>query len=113
MDTAIAIVLTTTWLALGALLAYGVFDAWRRVEPLPLFQVLERHGVSVAQAEAAAGREAFAAALRRCAMCSDRQACARVLAFDWLARQPPACGPNAEFFKQVKGAEEQPGLARC
>ena len=113
MDTAISFALTGAWLALGALLAYRVYDAWRRVEPLPFFQVLERHGLSVAQAEAAAGGEALAAALRRCAMCSDRQACARVLAVDWLGRQPPACGPNAEFFKQVKGAEEQHGLARC
>ena len=104
MDTAISLALTGAWLALGVLLAYRVYDGWRRVEPLPFFQVLERHGVSVTQAEAAAGREALAAALQRCALCSDRQACARVLAVDWLGRQPPACGPNAEFFKQVKGA---------
>ena len=64
MDTAISLALTGAWLALGALLAYRVYDAWRRIEPLPFFQVLERHGLSVAQAEAAGGREALAAALR-------------------------------------------------
>jgi len=107
MDTAISLALTAAWLALGALLAYGVFDAWRRVEAPPFFQVLERHGLSVTQAGAAAGREALAAALQRCALCSDRKACARVLAVDWLGRQPLACGPNARFFEQVKGAELQ------
>ena len=104
MDTAISFALTGAWLALGAVLAYGVFLAWRRVEPLPFFQVLERHGLSVAQAEKATGREALAAALQRCALCSDRQACARVLAVYWLGRQPPACGPNAAFYEQVKRA---------
>ena len=113
MDTAITLALTAAWVALGALLAYGVFVAWRRVEPLPFFQVLERHGLSVTQAEQAAGPEALAAALRRCELCSDRKACARALALDWLGRQPPACGPNAQFFKLMKRAEEQHGLARC
>ena len=104
MDTAIAIVLTTAWLALGGLLAYGVLDAWRRVERAPFFQVLERHGLSVKQVEEAAGQEAVAAALRRCALCADRRACARALAIDWLGRRPLACSPNAELFEQVKGA---------
>ena len=107
MDTVIALALTAAWLALGALLAYGVFAAWRRVEPPPFFEVLQRHGLSVTQAEEVAGREALAGALRRCELCSDRKACARALAVDWLGRGPLACGPNAEFFEQVKGAEVQ------
>ena len=109
MHTAIDFALTAAWFALGALLAYGVYDAWRRVEPLPFFQVLKRHGLSVTRAEEAASKEAFAAALRRCELCSDRKACARALAVDWLGRQPPACGPNAEFFEQVKGARAVKG----
>ncbi|MBI4203503.1 MAG: hypothetical protein HY527_00630 [Betaproteobacteria bacterium] len=113
MDTVINLALTAAWLVLGALLAYSVFDAWRRGERLPFFRMLERHGLSVAQAEEAAGREALAAALRRCELCSDRKACARALAVDWLGRGPLACGPNAEFFEQVKGAEVQHTLARC
>lgn len=104
MDTAIDLALTAAWVALGALLAYGAFDAWRRVEPLPLFRMLERYGLSAARVEEAAGREAFAAALRRCELCSDRKACARALAVDWLGRGPLACSPNAKFFKQLKGA---------
>lgn len=107
MDTAIDLALTAAWLALGALLAHHVFVAWRRGERLPFFQMLERHGLSVTQTEEAAGREALAAALRRCALCSEKKACARALALDWLGRRPPACGPNAEFFEQVKGAEVQ------
>lgn len=107
MDTAIDLALTAAWLALGALLAYGVFVEWRRVEPPPFFQVLERHGLSFTQAEEAAGREALAAALRRCASCSDRKACARALALDCFGRRPLACRPNAQFFERVKGAETQ------
>jgi hypothetical protein len=113
MDTAIDLALTTAWLALGALLAYGVFDAWRRVEPLPFFQVLKRQGLSLAQAEEAAGPEALAAALRRCELCSDRKACARALAVDWLGRGPLACSPNAEFYEHVKGARGTAYLVRC
>lgn len=102
MDTAIDLALTAAWVALGVLLLYGAFDAWRRVEPLPLFQVLKRYGLSITQAEQAAVRESFARALRRCKSCRDRKACARVLAVDWLGRGPLACSPNAEFFRQVK-----------
>lgn len=107
MDTAMALALTAAWLALGALLTYHVFAEWRRVEPLPFFQVLERHGLSVTQAEEAAGPEALAAALRRCALCSEKNACARALALVWLGRWPPACGPNAEFLERMKGAAVQ------
>ena len=107
MDTSIDLVLTVAGLALGALLAYHLFAEWRRVEPLPFFQVLKRHGLSVTQVEEAAGREALAAALRRCALCSDRKACARALVVDWLGRGPLACGPNARFFEQVKGSAVQ------
>lgn len=107
MDTAIAFALTAAWLAFGVLLAYGVLDRWRRPEPLPFFGVLKRHGLSVTQAEKAAGPEALAAALRRCASCSDRKACARALAVDWLGRGPLACRPNARFFERVKRAEAQ------
>jgi hypothetical protein len=112
MDTAIVLVLTAAWLAFGVLLAYHVFDTWRRVEPLPFFRMLERYGLSVTQAEQAAGKEAFAAALRRCELCSDKKACARVLAADCLGRGPVAC-PNAKYFGQVKGAEVAHTLARC
>jgi hypothetical protein len=107
MDTAIALALAAAWLALGALLAYGVLDAWRHVEPPPFLTVLERHGLSVTQAERAAGREALAAALRRCALCREKKACARALAVVWLGRWPPACGPNARFLERVKGVEAQ------
>ena len=104
MDTVIDVALTAAWVALGARLGYGAFDAWRRVEPLPFFRMLERYGLSAARVEEAAGREALAAGLRRCELCSDRKACARALAVDWLGRGPLACSPNVEFFKQLKGA---------
>jgi hypothetical protein len=107
MDTVIALALTAAWLALGALLAYHVFVAWRRVEPPPFFEVLQRHGLSVTQAEEAVGREALATAVRRCALCSQKKACARALAAVWRGHWPPACGANAEFLERVKGAAVQ------
>lgn len=107
MNTVIALALTAAWLALGVLLAWHVLDAWWRPEPLPIFKVLKRYGLSVTQAEKAAGPEAFAAAQRRCASCGDRKACARVLAVDWLGHGPVACSPNAGFFRQLK-----PGAAQ-
>jgi len=113
MDTAIALALTAVWIAFGALLLYGAFDAWRRVDSLPFFRMLERHGLSVVQAEEAAGREAVAAAVRRCALCNDRKACARALAVDWLGRGPLACSPNAQFWAGIKGAKALHTLARC
>jgi len=121
MDTAIDLALTAAWIGFAALLLHGAFDAWRRGEPTPFFQVLKRYGLSVAQAEEAAGREALAAAVRRCEQCRDRKACARVLAVDWLGHGPVACSPNAEFFEQVKGARmrqrseggDAARLARC
>jgi hypothetical protein len=103
MDAVIGFAATAVWLGLGALLGYRVLVAYREVESPPFLQVLERHGLSVTQAEEAFGLEAVATAVRRCASCSDRPACARVLALDWLGRQPPACVPNAGFFEQVKG----------
>jgi hypothetical protein len=112
MDTAIDLALTAAWFAFGVLLAHHVFDTWRRGEQLPFFRMLERYGLSVTQAEQAAGKEAFAAALRRCELCSDKKACARVLAADCLGRGPLAC-PNAEFFEQVKGADAQSALRSC
>lgn len=103
MDTAIDLAVTAAWLLpLGGLLAYHVFDGWRRGEPSPFFEALERNGLSVTQAEKGLGREAIAAALRRCELCSDRRACTRALAVDRLGKGPVACSPNAEFFRQVK-----------
>lgn len=107
MDTALNLALATAWVALAALLAWHVFNTWRRVEPLPFFKVLARHGLSVTEAEETFGREAVAAAARRCERCSDRKACARALAVDWLGHGPLACGPNAEFFEQARGAKVQ------
>jgi hypothetical protein len=112
MDTAIDLALTTAWLAFGVLLAYHVLTTWRG-DPLPLFRMLERYGLSVAQAEQAAGKEAFAAALRGCERCSDKKACARALAADCFGRGPLAC-PNAKYLERVKGAEVQrSGLRSC
>jgi hypothetical protein len=106
MDTAIDFAVLGAALALGAVLVYHAFDTWRRGEPLPFFQMLERYGLSVAQAEKAVGPEALAAAVRRCELCPDRQDCKFALACHRFGRGPLAC-PNAAFFEQVKGAELQ------
>jgi hypothetical protein len=112
MDTAIVLVLTAAWLAFGVLLTHHVFVTWRHPDPLPFFRMLERYGLSVTQAEQAAGKEAFAAALRRCELCRDKKACVRALAADCLGRGPVAC-PNAEYFERVKGAGAQSALRSC
>lgn len=113
MDTAIDLALTAAWLSFGVLLAYHVFNTWQRGQPLPFFWMLERYGLSVAQAEQAAGKEAFAAALRGCERCSDKKACARALAADCFGRGPLAC-PNAKYLERVKGAEvPRSGLRSC
>jgi hypothetical protein len=107
MDTAINFAAIGAALALGAVLVYHAFDTWRRGEALPFFQMLKRYGLSLPRIEEVAGREALAAAQRRCAHCPDRRDCALALACNRFGRGPLACRPNAAFFEQVKGAELQ------
>ena len=75
----LSVTLVAAWAAIGFVLAYGLAVAWRRVildeTPLPFFSVLEGRRISVKQAEETAGFHDLVAAVRRCAMCSEKAAC--------------------------------------
>ena len=79
MDNLVTGLLGAAWLAIAAVLLWRVVDGVRKSmrddSPLPLFLMLERHGLTVAQVEAIAGIEVLARALRRCAHCRARPDC--------------------------------------
>lgn len=98
----LSMTLIAAWAALGIALAYGLAVAWRRVildeTPLPFFSVLQGRRISVKQAEEAAGFHELVAAVRRCAMCSEKVACSRSLSGRGTRTTAPGC-PNAGFFE--------------
>ena len=85
MDGFDPIILGVVWLAIAALLVWGVVDALRRLlrndTPLPLFGMLERQGLTLAQAEQVVGINELSHAVRRCALCAVRSECGRRAAF--------------------------------
>jgi hypothetical protein len=102
MTTTLSVILVAAWAAIGIVLAYGLAVAWRRVmldeTPLPFFSVLEGRHLSVKQVEESAGFDGLVAAVRRCAMCSEKTACSRSLAGRGARTTTPGC-PNAGFFQ--------------
>jgi hypothetical protein len=80
MDVATGLI-GVAWLAIAAMLLWGVVDGVRRAlserTPLPFFAMLERRGLNARQVEAAAGAGGVARALRRCAYCAGRFDCGR------------------------------------
>lgn len=92
------------WLTILAVLVGGAcIEASRlvrRPEKAPFFRVLERHGLTLLQAEQAAGFMGVGEAASRCASCGVRDACRRALRWGRLGFTPPPC-PNASFFAQV------------
>lgn len=102
MESNVILVVILAVLAVGALLAFGLATAWRRVTqddaPLPMFDMLRRRGLAPEWIEAAAGTEAMAHAVRRCALCSAKQECRQRAATGIPA---PADCPNSNLFAQV------------
>lgn len=94
------------WLAILAMLAGGAsleaLRSLRRPQKAPFFGVLERHGVSLLQAEQAAGFRTLSEAASRCASCAVRQACRRALRWGRLGFGAPPC-PNDSFFARIRG----------
>lgn len=94
MDKLVAIAVGVAWLAIFIMLIWGVVTGVRRQlrNPgrLPFFDVLRHYGLSVAQVQESAGVERLAHAVRRCALCSDRQSCAT-----------PAC-PNDDLLRSLR-----------
>lgn len=93
MDKFVAIAVGGAWLAIFLMLIWGIASGVRRQlrdsGPLPFFDVLGRYGLSVAQVQEAAGVAQLAQAVRRCALCPDRQSCAT-----------PAC-PNDDLLRRI------------
>jgi hypothetical protein len=100
------LVIGFAWLAiLGMLVGGVVLELWhsmRRPERAPFFAMLERQGVTLAQAEEVAGIKGVADAASRCASCRTRLACRRALRWSALGFDAPSC-PNAAFFARVRG----------
>jgi hypothetical protein len=92
------------WVAILAMLLGGAgieaLRLLRRPEKAPFFGVLERHGLSLLQAEQTAGFRVVGAAASRCASCGVRAACRRALRRGRLGFSAPPC-PNASFFARV------------
>jgi hypothetical protein len=90
------------WFAILAMLAGGAVVELlvRRPEKAPFFGVLERLGLTLFQAEQAAGLRGIGEAASRCASCGVRAACRRALRWGGLGFTAPPC-PNASFFAQV------------
>ena len=101
MNMVVTLGLAAGWMALVALLAWGVASTWKRMlanrGPLPLFAMMERRGLSRERVYEAAGAGLYAA-VRRCAMCRQSRRCG-----DWLAKpggSAPDC-PNAELLERA------------
>jgi hypothetical protein len=105
VEVDIALMLTgLAWLAILAMLVWGVcveiLRLMRGPEKAPFFGILDRHGLTLLQAEQAAGVRGVGAAASRCASCGVREACRRALRWGRLGFTAPPC-PNDSFFAQV------------
>jgi hypothetical protein len=94
------------WLAVLGLLAWGGAEEPRPMARsparAPFFAMLERHGLTLVQAEEAAGLRAVGEAAGRCASCGSRVACRRALRWSAVGFEAPPC-PNAAFLARVRG----------
>jgi hypothetical protein len=103
METiALFVAVTVAWLAIAAILLWSVVASLRRFlkddGPLPLFALLERHGLTMRQAEESVGMNELAQAARRCALCSSRPNC---------SADPVWC-PNEPLLRRLRGAGGAP-----
>lgn len=100
------LVIGAAWIAILSMLAWGVLAELgrlvRRPPRAPFFGMLERHGISLVQAEEVAGFAALRDAAARCASCDAAEGCRRALRWPWLGLAAPRC-PNRTFFARVAG----------
>lgn len=104
MESLVTVTLAVAWTAIVGMLVWGLVRSWRTVwqddGSLPMFAMLARRGLAPERLERLP--EPFYAALRRCALCSERRRCR-----DWLARRigdpAPAC-PNQTYFEDAARA---------
>lgn len=101
MDTFVMVMIGAAWAAIFGMLAWGAVSHWRAMlrddGTLPIFGMAARRGLALGRLEQA---PAFYAAVRRCAMCREKERCR-----DWLARRTggagPAC-PNEAYFEAAR-----------
>ena len=101
MDTFVMVMIGAAWAAIFGMLAWGAAYHWRAMlrddGRLPIFDMAARRGLALQRLEQA---PAFYAAVRRCALCREKQHCG-----DWLARRTggpaPAC-PNESYFEAAR-----------
>lgn len=104
MDTLVTVTIAAAWTAIFGMLFWGIARSWRAVMrdhgPLPVFGMLERRGLPREVAERMP--DGLYAAVRRCAMCRERERCG-----EWLAGRAdgpaPEC-PNADFMDRAARA---------
>lgn len=110
MSEWVAVLIAAAWLAVFAMLVYGVVSGWQRQlredAPLPLLRLLARDGITLARAEAALGASELARAASRCAGCASRTACETGVVGGWLGRRPAGC-PNAALFDRLTATPER------
>jgi len=98
MDTFVTFSVAAAWLAIFGMLAWGAVYHWRAMlrddGRLPIFGMAARRGLALERLEQA---PAFYAAVRRCAMCREKERCG-----DWLVRRTggPAPGCLNEGFME-------------
>jgi hypothetical protein len=98
----IPILITAVWIAIFGVLLSGVVSGWRRElrydeGPLPMLRLLERDGMTLANAEAVVGIGELARAASRCAACAARRSCE----LGGFPRTAPLGCPNAPLFERL------------
>lgn len=100
MNNVISILVGAAWLAIFAVLVWGIVTAWRRNlrddRPLPLFRLLERQGLTLRQVEEEVGIEGLTWAASRCASCALRHSCESGV----FGKRPVGC-PNGRLFDRL------------
>ena len=99
------IALSAAWLALAALLAWGLASPWRAVmreeTPPLIFRMLERQGIAWQTLEASVSAEELGRAAQRCALCAEKTRCRHWLAGAASGDYRAFC-PNAGFIEAAR-----------
>jgi hypothetical protein len=99
------LIMGIAWLAILAMLAWGaVAEIWYLVRgrQRALFvHMLERHGLTLADAVGSEGYAGLVRAFDRCLNCSEQRPCRHSLRWGWLGAGDPKC-PNAALFAHAR-----------
>ena len=105
MDAFVSSLIGAASVGVAAFLVWNVLACLQRARSqdadLPFFGMLARRGVTVAQAEEAAGIPEVSRAVRRCVFCRSNEACRAELAGSQSASHDHDC-PNAGLIERVQ-----------